>query len=101
MIKGEREVGNKRGKERNTVVRSCHGEREEVRVQSHKSKGQEPNSSPSQAEKNYSQEPGKREDIRTSARCWFLSGSKVINKGVDKKKPRRRETPGLLTRGPK
>jgi len=39
MIKGEREVWNKRGKERNTVVRSCSGKREEVRVQSHKSKG--------------------------------------------------------------
>ena len=39
MIKGERAVGNKRGKERNNVVRSCSGEREEVRVQSHKSKG--------------------------------------------------------------
>ena len=47
------------------------------------------------------QEPGKREDIKTSERCWFLSGSKVVNKGVDKKKASRRETPGLLTGGPK
>ena len=45
----------------------------------------------------YSQEPGKREDIKTAARCWFLSGSEVINKGVDKQKLSRRDTPGLLT----
>ena len=40
MIKGERAVGNKRGKESNTVASmSCSGEREEVRVPSHKPKG--------------------------------------------------------------